>query len=90
MGRKGMQVLVLGAHYIRKFSDESSDGGHSNSGDGRTLGSRIKTAGGGKQGTRGSSSKSLVRFPVMQRPRLPVSLSTSFEVIVLELTTYSR
>ena len=36
--------------------DESSDGGHSTSGDARTLGSRVKTAGGGQQGTRGSSS----------------------------------
>ena len=36
--------------------DESSDGGHSTSGDTRTLSSRVKAAGGGKQGTRGSSS----------------------------------
>ena len=36
--------------------DESSDGGHSTSGDPRTLGSRVKTAGGGKKGNRGSSS----------------------------------
>ena len=28
--------------------DESSDGGHSTSGDARTLGSRVKMAGGGK------------------------------------------
>ena len=41
--------------------DESSDGGHSTSRDTRTLGSRVKTAGGGKQGTRGSSSKPLVK-----------------------------
>ena len=41
--------------------DESSDGGHSTSGDPRTLGSRVKAAGGGKQGTRGSSSKPLVK-----------------------------
>ena len=36
--------------------DECSYDGNSTSGDTRTLGSRVKTAGGGKQGTRGSSS----------------------------------
>ena len=58
-----MHVVVLTVETFagEASGDESSDGGHSTSGDARTLGSRVKTAGGGKQGTRGSSSKPLVK-----------------------------
>ena len=54
-------VLTAEISADKASGDESSGDGHSTSGDIRTLGSRVKAAGGGKQGTRGSSSKPLVK-----------------------------
>ena len=58
--------------------DESPGGGHSTSGDGRTLGSRIKTAGGGKQGTRGSSSKPLAKAVGGAKAKAPCKFIDKF------------
>ena len=58
--------------------DESSDGGHSTSGDPRTLGSRVKAAGGGKQGTRGSSSKPLVKTASGAKAKDPCKFIAKF------------
>ena len=57
---------------------ESFDGGHSTRGDPRTLGSRVKTAGGGKQGTRGSSSKPLVKTASGAKAKDPCKFIAKF------------